>query len=131
MTVETVHGVLRGLFLAPLVGDFRARQIGVFVGSLLILGITAWTIRWITGGPPDAGGTDGKRFATPAASVLFRIGALWTALTLAFEFGLGRALGRTWTDLLSDYDIAHGGLLLIGIAVLFCAPWVAARWRLK
>ncbi len=37
MCVEFIHGVLRTLYLAPLVGDFQARQISVLLGSLLIL----------------------------------------------------------------------------------------------
>ena len=47
ITAELVHGIVRALVLAPVVGDFRARQLGVFTGSLLILLITALTIRWI------------------------------------------------------------------------------------
>lgn len=35
MAVETCHGIARTLFIAPLTGDFRARQIGVFIGALL------------------------------------------------------------------------------------------------
>jgi hypothetical protein len=30
---EVVHGIARTLFLQPIVGDFRARQIAVFTGS--------------------------------------------------------------------------------------------------
>lgn len=44
---ESVHGVLQTLFLAPIVGDFHARQISVFTGSLLILTIAWLFIRWI------------------------------------------------------------------------------------
>ena len=40
ITAEVVHGIVRTLVLTPAVGDFRARQIGVFTGSLLILLIT-------------------------------------------------------------------------------------------
>jgi hypothetical protein len=38
MAVESAHGTLRELFVAPLIGDLRARQISVFTGSLLLLG---------------------------------------------------------------------------------------------
>jgi hypothetical protein len=31
---ETVHGILRGILLLPLVGDFPARQIGVLGGFM-------------------------------------------------------------------------------------------------
>jgi hypothetical protein len=45
--VETVHGILRTLLLMPAVGDFRARQISVFTGSVLIFGIACLFIDWI------------------------------------------------------------------------------------
>ena len=37
IAIESVHGTLRVLFLQPLVGDFRARQIAVFTGSLPLI----------------------------------------------------------------------------------------------
>ena len=39
IAVEFVRGILRALFLVPVVGDFRARQIGVSTGSILILAV--------------------------------------------------------------------------------------------
>jgi hypothetical protein len=37
------------------------------------------------------------------------VGAAWTAMTIAFEFGFGRAVAkRSWTELLADYDVAEG-----------------------
>jgi hypothetical protein len=77
MLVETVHGVLRMLVLAPLIGDFRARQISVLTGSLLIFGTTWLLIRWI--------GTTTRR-------ALLGTGSLWLALTVAFEIGFGASL---------------------------------------
>lgn len=47
MGVETIHGILRTIFLAPYLGDFRARQVSVFSGSLLIMCTTCLLIRWI------------------------------------------------------------------------------------
>lgn len=114
MAIETIHGVLRNRFLAPVVGDFRARQIGVFIGSALILCIAVLLIGWIH---------------PTSERTLLAIGALWLALTLAFEFGLGRALGRPWDAMLADYDLSRGGLLSIGMVVLALSPWVAARIR--
>jgi hypothetical protein len=37
---ETIHGILTTLLLVPLLGDFRARQVSVATGSLLIFVIT-------------------------------------------------------------------------------------------
>jgi hypothetical protein len=39
VAAEVVHGIARALWLEPRVGDFRARQIGVFTGSAMILAI--------------------------------------------------------------------------------------------
>src|SRR5262245_3265968 len=108
ITVESVHGVLRNLFLVPAVGDLRSRQIGVVIGSALVLG-TAWVfIRWI------------RPASVPAT---LWIGALWLVLTLAFEFSLGRALGHSWDQLLADYDLGRGGYLSFGMILLALAPW--------
>ena len=36
VAVESVHGVIRRLFLEPQLGDLRARQVSVFTGAALI-----------------------------------------------------------------------------------------------
>jgi len=45
--VETIQGIARVLLLQPYVGDFRARQIGVFTGSIIIFVIAFVFVRWI------------------------------------------------------------------------------------
>jgi hypothetical protein len=111
---ETVHGVLRNRFLVPVVGQHRAGQVGVIVGSLIILGVAWLFIRWI-----------GAR----KTAQLLGVGGLWLILMLAFEVGLGRALGISWDRIASAYDLTQGGLMLIGMGVLFLAPLLAARLR--
>jgi hypothetical protein len=114
MAIETAHGVLRNRFLVPVIGAVGAGQIGVLIGSALILAVAILTIGWIH----------------PASErALLTIGALWLFLTLAFEFGLGHALGRSWAGLLADYDLSRGGLLSIGMVVLALSPWIAAHFR--
>lgn len=115
IVAETIHGILRGLFLVPVVGDLLARQIGVVVGSLIILAVAIATIRWI-----------GAR----TRSSLLAIGAVWLALTLAFEFLLGRYVaGASWDRLLSDYDPSRGGFLALGMLVLALSPLIATKLR--
>jgi hypothetical protein len=57
------------------------------------------------------------------------VGAYWVALTLGFEFALGRALGSSWERILEDYNPARGGFMILGMAFLFLAPRLAATWR--
>ena len=44
---ESVHGVLRTMLLEPLIGDLSARQIGVVIGTAMILAITFMFVRWL------------------------------------------------------------------------------------
>lgn len=110
---EVVHGILRVRLLNRRVGDRRARQIAVFTGSGLIL-IIAWAlVPWINPG------TVGQ---------CYWIGLLWFVLMMAFEIGFGRLVFRaSWKRLLSDFDFRQGGLLSIGMAILFFAPLIAAK----
>ena len=47
MAVEFVHGVLRIVLLVPVVGDFRALQLSVFTGFLIIDNIVFLLSRWV------------------------------------------------------------------------------------
>lgn len=110
---EVLHGVLRALYLAPRVGDLRARQIGVFIGSGLILAIAWLAAPWL-------------RAETSRSQLL--IGGVWLGLTLLFEVGFGRVVLRyPWGRVASDYDVFRGGLLPVGLLVLLLAPWITAR----
>ena len=115
IVVEFLHGFLRTIFLVPVVGDFRSRQIGVFSGSVLIFIVVYLFIHWL-----DASNT----------KALLQVGVLWVMLTVAFEFSFGHfVFGRSWADLASDYDLLHGGFLALGMAVLAFSPLIAARLR--
>ncbi len=110
---ESVHGTLRQIFLAPLVGDFPARRIAFFVGIGLIFLIAYFFIRWI---------------AAPTAKSLFLVGLLWAILTLVFEFALGFwILGFSRERVFEDYDVSRGGLMSFGLIFMIFAPLAAAK----
>lgn len=112
---EFIHGTLRTIFLEPLLGDFTARQVSVFTGSLLILIIAAVFSEWV--------GANNFR-------ELFSIGLLWLVLTLSFEVILGKFIfGLSWERIFSDYNIIRGGLLAIGMLVLAASPLIAVKLR--
>ena len=115
ITAEMIHGIVRSILLRPRLGDRRARQIGVFTGSLVNLGMTHFFIRWI-----------GAR----TTRALVRVGVVWVVLTVVFEVTFGRLVMRSsWERIRSDYDLAHGGLLPIGLVALAGSPLVASRLR--
>ncbi|MBI3803288.1 MAG: hypothetical protein HY282_05950 [Nitrospirae bacterium] len=115
MAAESLHGAARTLFLAPRIGDFRARQIAVFTGSIIILAIVTRSIRWI---------------APTSTRDRLSVGFLWLGLTLAFEMLFGRfVIGAPWERIASDYNLAEGGLLPIGLLVLALSPLIAEKMR--
>ena len=114
IVVETLHGIAR-TFLAPAIGDFRARQVAVFTGSLLIVLVATLSIGWL-------------RPANIREAVC--VGIVWLVLTLTFEIALGRlVVHASWPRIASDYDLPRGGLLPIGLLVLAGAPLIAAKLR--
>jgi hypothetical protein len=116
MLAETGHGAVREIFIAPLIGAGSARQLGVFTGSLIVLAIA-----WLSS----------RSLRADTRRSQMRVGGLWVVLTLLFELSLGRAMGISWARLLSDYNPADGGFMLLGLAVMFVAPALMHRSRRK
>jgi len=111
---ESLHGTVRQLFLAPVLGDLPARQIGVLIGSLLIFGIAWWSIFWI------GAQTFKKQLNT---------GLAWVVLTVLFELLLGKLLGYSWERMLSDYQLREGGFMGFGLLFMLFSPALAAKLR--
>ena len=115
IVAEVVNGTVRTLVVAPLVGDFTARQIGTVTGCVLI-GLIAWFgSPWLKAGSPRA---------------QWAVGVLWLTLMMGFEVAFGRLVaGASWQRLAEDYNLARGGLLGLGMLWLLCAPRLAAVVR--
>jgi hypothetical protein len=111
---ETLHGTVREIFIAPVLGGLRARQLGVPVGSALILAIAWATSRWMGA-------------ATRQAQLI--VGVYWALLTFAFEILLGWAIGLGWSRIFADYDPMRGGFMVLGLVFMVFAPLLAAKLR--
>ena len=107
MLAETGSGMVREVFIAPVIGALRARQLGVLVGCILIF-VVAWlTARWMGAG-------------TRRQQLM--VGGFWVLLTLIFEFALGRSIGASWSRTLS-------GFMLFGLVFMFITPWLTRKLR--
>lgn len=105
-------GGLRQTWLAPALGDVRAHQAETLFFCAVIVVVAFFGVRWMR--------------ATPAQGL--RVGALWIALTVVFEFGVfGLVLGHPWSELLADYNLAEGRLWPLVLITEFTAPWIFAR----
>lgn len=115
IVAEIVHGILRAMLLVPIVGEFRSNQIGVFSGSVIIIAIAYFTIRWI---------------GASRLTEQLLVGVIWLALTIAFEILFGRfVVGLSWERIASDYSVLNGGLMPLGLLFLFFSPMFAVKLR--
>jgi hypothetical protein len=112
--LETAHGILRGLWLVPALGEVAAQRLGFAIGSTLVI-LVAWaTSRWLGA-------------ATRAAQ--WQTGLLWLLLMLGFELAIGRARGFGWERIAAEFDPRQGGLMLFGLLLMFLAPMLGAWLR--
>jgi hypothetical protein len=113
IAAESLHGALRRMLFDPDV-EFVVRQASVLTGALIIFAITWVCLRWL-------------RIRSTAGAL--GVGVLWVVLTLAFEIVIGRAMGLGWARIASDYDLLHGGLMPLGLAVMALTPWAVRRLK--
>lgn len=113
MLVETLHGVLRGVFIAPRFGEAAAERIGWPVAAALVLGVALMGIRW-TG--------------LTSRNQLLALGAAWAALTALFELAVGTLRGLDAPALLTALNPLTGSIPW-SAALMLATPLIAAGLR--
>jgi hypothetical protein len=113
--IAVLNGGFREAVLIPRFGEPAGRALSTVLLSAAIL-VAAWlAIGWIT---PDA------------ARDAWRIGALWLAMTIAFEFLAGHYLFRVpWNAIAADYNVFKGRIWVLVLATTLVAPAAAAALR--
>ena len=114
MCCETAHAILRTSFLEPLVGAAKAKDVGFFVGAMIVLGVTWLCIRWMQ---------------TTSTKQRLWIGAWWMALTAVFEVVIGLLQGYEWRHIANEYNPAVGGYMAFGLVIIGLAP--EAMWQVR
>ena len=115
LLTAVLNGAFRTAVLSPRLGEPTGHVVSTALLSSLIVGLAVSAIPYV---------------APPSAAAAWRIGALWTAMTIAFEFLGGHYLfGAPWSKLLADYNIAAGRIWILVLAATLCAPPAAFRIR--
>jgi hypothetical protein len=112
LLIAIANGAARDLIYKKYVGDLTAHQISTF-SLILLFAMYTW---YIVSKYPPASGID----------AMF-VGILWVVLTLAFEFGFGRARGNSWEKLLEDYNLLKGRLWVLIPIWVAIAPYIFYR----
>lgn len=105
------NGVSREKIYTDAVGDDAAHVIST--GTLLaLLGGYVWLLQrlWPLGNRREA----------------LSVGAAWTAMTVAFEFGFGHWVdGDSWSALLENYDVSAGRVWILVPTAMGAGPELA------
>jgi hypothetical protein len=108
------NGTFRAFVLQPVFGETVARMISCFMLITIILLISHYSLN--------------KTRLKFSDGELLIVGTMWVALTLLFEFGWGHfVMGRSWDELLVDYDILKGRLWVLVLMFTLLAPMIMGR----
>ena len=105
------NGALREVLIVPRAGEYWGHVASTLTLSALILGLAVVSAPWI---------------GLSSHADALRVGALWVAMTVAFEFLGGHYLfGTPWERLLADYNILQGRVWVLVLVATFAAPLLA------
>lgn len=113
--IAVANGAIREAWLTPRLGELHGRQ----VSTLLLLALFALYI-----------GIMVRIWPIGSSRQAWVIGLAWLALTLVFEFALGRLVsGLSWREMLAEYDLSAGRLWVLVPLWVAIAPYVFYRAR--
>ena len=116
--LAAANGVLRETLLAPALGARAALPLSGVLFVALVLGASAVFLALV------------RAPRTPGE--LWRLGALWAGLALAFEVGVfGLIGGVPMRELLAALDPATGNLFALALLATLAGPRLMAAARLK
>lgn len=117
LLVAVANGAVRDFTYGRVVSELTAHQVSTAIG-IALLGIVMW--RFV------------RRYPPASARAAIAIGLLWMLLTVAFEFLFFHyAGGRSWGELLANYDVSKGRVWVVVLAWVAVAPYVFFRVRTK
>lgn len=115
LLIAVVNGGLREVLLIPKLGATAGRALSSVALSAAVLLVTWALISWI---------------APAGVRAAWQVGALWVAMTLAFEFLIGHyLLGQPWPALFEDYNLAAGRIWILVLITTLVAPALLVRSR--
>ena len=115
LALAMANGTLREKMLVSALGPFVA-----LVASGIILSGCVFLVALVAA----------PWYGRLASAQWLGVGALWLAMTVAFELGFGRFVQhKAWAEILEAYTFKGGNMWPLVLLVVLLAPWLAARLR--
>ena len=116
--VVFANAIIRDLIYKPYTGELVAHQISTVIASLAFVLLAHFVIR--------------DCLSSASTIRLWLIGLLWVALTVTFEFTLGRLVtGASWNKLLYDYNVFKGRIWTLLLLTLLVTPFIGRYMSYK
>ena len=109
IVLAVVNGTARDLWYKNYVGELAGRQISI-ITLILLFAVYIWLVI--------------KKYPPATSELAITIGSLWLILTLIFEFGMGYMTGKTWAQMLEDYNIIKGHIWVLIPIWVGIAPYL-------
>lgn len=110
LPIPILNGYLRERWYASMTGTAAAHQIGVAILSMAFLIYAFFSLRSYS--------------AVLSVGQLLVVGLVWLLSTVAFEFGIGLATGRSWNYMLADYKVWEGRVWPFFLLVMLLSPFI-------
>jgi len=115
LVCAVLNGALREMVFLPNLPRTLSFVLSGVLLSVCVLGVAGWLI---------------ASLGVLTSGQYWGVGALWVAMTLAFEFGFGGWVrGLPWQELLGAYTFKDGNIWPLVLVVVFIAPYCAARFK--
>lgn len=116
IVIAFANAALRELFLNKYFTELRANQFSTLT-LILFCSVYIWLVF------PSLNIQDQKH-------ALF-VGALWTSLTVMFEFSMGLLTHKSWSFMLNNYNLLQGHIWPLFLIWLFFLPVIVSLLRIK
>jgi hypothetical protein len=114
MVLAILNGALRNATYARALGEYAGHVLSSLIFVAVVFAVTYAFLRLAR---VDYGLGD-----------LLVVGAMWLAMSVAFEFLFGHyVVGHPWSRLLADYNVLKGRAWALVLLAVFVAPLVAGR----
>jgi len=118
--VAVLNGAVREFTYSSWLPQLTANQVSCGTG-IVFFGVTVWSISRV--------------WPFRSRGQAWRIGILWTTLTIVWEFCFGRfVMGHPWSRLLGDYALWRGRLwsvVLLSLLLLPALTHLFDEWRAR
>jgi len=115
--IAIVNGVLREYWYQRFMSDLPSHQLSA-ASFVILFGIYVWFIlKWLK---------------LQSSQEALRLGLIWLALTVAFEFLFGHfVMGHPWASLIHDYNLFAGRVWILVLLWIATAPFIFYRILLR